>query len=213
MPDTDARKAWLAAHRDELRAYHRDWAAKNRARIKEYADARKAKEPEKWAKQAREKTRQYRERNPEKSAEQGRLSQARRRDKHPEVVKAQARKGIIKWRKLNPERHKELNRLSSHRHPETNVINAQKRRAKLRAAPGSGVTRREWRDVVAAYHGLCVYCHAKPARLYMDHVEPINKGGSHEPDNIVPACGKCNSSKSDKTLIVWLAVRRSARGK
>jgi 5-methylcytosine-specific restriction endonuclease McrA len=33
-----------------------------------------------------------------------------------------------------------------------------------------------------------------------DHVIAINKGGTDTVDNMVPSCGSCNSSKSDKIL-------------
>jgi 5-methylcytosine-specific restriction endonuclease McrA len=31
--------------------------------------------------------------------------------------------------------------------------------------------------------------------LEMDHVTPESRGGSHEPDNLVLACRRCNRSK------------------
>ena len=33
-----------------------------------------------------------------------------------------------------------------------------------------------------------------------DHVDPISKGGSNSPDNVVVACRACNSQKKDRTL-------------
>ena len=43
---------------------------------------------------------------------------------------------------------------------------------------------------------ICVYCHEQANTV--DHVQPISKGGTDEPDNLVAACGKCNSKKSNK---------------
>ena len=34
-----------------------------------------------------------------------------------------------------------------------------------------------------------------------DHVIPISKGGNNTKENIVPACGSCNSKKKDKILL------------
>lgn len=45
----------------------------------------------------------------------------------------------------------------------------------------------------------CTYCR-KPLSIFtatQDHVIPVSKGGADEDDNIVLACYRCNSSKSD----------------
>lgn len=34
----------------------------------------------------------------------------------------------------------------------------------------------------------------------VDHVEQLAHGGSNHPDNLVPACGPCNSDRSNKPL-------------
>lgn len=43
----------------------------------------------------------------------------------------------------------------------------------------------------------CAYCGA-PATT-ADHVVPITLGGSHELDNLVPACSHCNTSKLNRS--------------
>lgn len=55
------------------------------------------------------------------------------------------------------------------------------------------------------YAGLCAYCQNPAATL--DHVVPLEAGGSDNIDNLVPACWSCNSSKKSTPLIVWLARR------
>jgi len=64
------------------------------------------------------------------------------------------------------------------------------------------------RELFDEYVGLCAYCQESATTL--DHVVPISKGGAHSKANLVPACKSCNSSKHDKTLIVWLTTRRAA---
>ena len=44
----------------------------------------------------------------------------------------------------------------------------------------------------------CRYC-GSHKDISLDHVIPVSKGGSDEPDNLVTACRACNSRKSDKT--------------
>lgn len=52
------------------------------------------------------------------------------------------------------------------------------------------------------FKGQCAYCD-HPAQTW-DHVVPVTKGGQTTPDNILPACGACNSSKRDRDLLEWL---------
>ena len=52
------------------------------------------------------------------------------------------------------------------------------------------------RQITFATHGrLCIYCgnHADA----IDHVLPKSLGGTDTLDNLVPACRKCNSTKSN----------------
>ena len=47
----------------------------------------------------------------------------------------------------------------------------------------------------------CQYCstHLTQTQLTLDHVHPISLGGKTSWDNIVAACGSCNSRKGNKT--------------
>ena len=75
---------------------------------------------------------------------------------------------------------------------------------------------RKWRAVCArilanAHH--CVYCgiaidtalpvgHARKATV--DHVQPLASGGQAlAPDNLVPCCHRCNSSKGARDVDQW----------
>ncbi|MCI3238198.1 HNH endonuclease [Streptomyces spinosisporus] len=49
----------------------------------------------------------------------------------------------------------------------------------------------------------CVYCVA-PATT-ADHVIPQARGGTHDLDNLVPACGPCNTAKNNRTPDEWRA--------
>lgn len=48
----------------------------------------------------------------------------------------------------------------------------------------------------------CVYCgtDASRARLEVDHVRPVSRGGGNRDENLVAACVRCNSGKSDAVL-------------
>ena len=68
------------------------------------------------------------------------------------------------------------------------------------------MTRSEWENRKAEYGGRCAYC-AKVAKLTMDHMDPLSKGGAHDLTNVVPACRECNSGKCDRTILHWLAAK------
>jgi hypothetical protein len=53
---------------------------------------------------------------------------------------------------------------------------------------------------------LCCYCGAE-GKLTVDHLMPTKLGGPDTGDNIVWACGSCNSSKGGKDLLVWFEQR------
>lgn len=62
---------------------------------------------------------------------------------------------------------------------------------------------RKHREVVMEREGRsCKYC-GSPGPLTLDHVIPRSQGGSDEPQNLVPACRSCNSSKGGRTPEQW----------
>lgn len=66
-------------------------------------------------------------------------------------------------------------------------------------ATDNRLTTAEWLEIVTAHKGLCHYCRME-RKLTLDHVIPLSKGGRHTKENVVPACGPCNSKKRDKVL-------------
>ena len=59
-----------------------------------------------------------------------------------------------------------------------------------------------WRDTLnKMQNGLCVYCRGRLASSgsHIDHVTPVNQGGSNELDNLQLLCPGCNLRKSDRT--------------
>jgi hypothetical protein len=52
------------------------------------------------------------------------------------------------------------------------------------------------RDAILEEDALCVWCRDAPSTT-IDHVHPLNRGGSNHPLNLVGACGLCNYIKSD----------------
>lgn len=52
----------------------------------------------------------------------------------------------------------------------------------------------------------CNYCGDRN-KLSIDHLIPKAKGGADRAENIVWACGSCNSAKGDSDLLDWYTVR------
>lgn len=61
-----------------------------------------------------------------------------------------------------------------------------------------------WREErFEEFGGLCAYGCGRAAST-LDHVWPVARGGDSRPDNLVPACVSCNSSKKDSDPEPWL---------
>ena len=106
--------------------------------------------------------------------------------------------------------HKEEYR-NSHRkwlqaNPEKNRAYVQRRRARKIGATCTATTEHE-RAIKAAYKNRCAYCNRKTKKLTIDHVVPLAKNGGHVPENLVPACLSCNSSKQDREPVSLPAIR------
>lgn len=77
---------------------------------------------------------------------------------------------------------------------------------KRRGEVDMSYTHQEWKETVIYFGGCCAYCGRtmhKGERLTRDHLEPVSLGGKTTQDNIVPACGSCNSSKGNREWREW----------
>lgn len=50
----------------------------------------------------------------------------------------------------------------------------------------------------------CFYCDAPDPRRW-DHLHPVSRGGDTMPGNLVPACPRCDDSKQDRDIEMWVA--------
>lgn len=67
-------------------------------------------------------------------------------------------------------------------------------------------TLQDWKDALIAFGGCCAYCGRPESRrhkLTREHIIPVDSGGKTVRRNIVPACGSCNSSKSNNSFEQW----------
>ena len=86
--------------------------------------------------------------------------------------------------------------------------------AMLAARERGSHTAKEWHALVVAVNRHCFYCgiqcnswNRPSQRITKDHRMPVSRGGSDAIENIVVACKRCNSEKSNLTDEEYLAMR------
>lgn len=143
-------------------------------------------------------------------------------DAHPDEVKA-IKKAYIE---RDPERRRKQAREYHHRHPELSREQARRSRRnnpatarrsyteyRKRKMNAEGTyTNEDVRNIFEDQNERCFFCGITlfwniPADYHIDHLKPLNRGGSNWPDNIVIACPSCNSSRQDRTVEEWQKVR------
>ncbi len=137
-------------------------------------------------------------------------AQARYRKTHPEV-----QRGVYKrWVEANPEKRRasyarwakenaEKRRASRIKYEQSHVAEIAARRAVYRARYAQASGSHTADDIRAQYEkqeGRCFYCRMElNGRYQVDHMVPLSRGGSNDPDNLCCACAFCNSRKGKKT--------------
>lgn len=108
------------------------------------------------------------------------------------------------WRAKNAELNSSYTRAWRVANPDAARAFAALRRARLAAVRCDVFGPDEVRAHYAAsgYPDACIYCEGPYEQD--DHIVPVARGGAHVLENLAPACGRCNRSKSDKMLAEWL---------
>ncbi|MGH2492373.1 MAG: HNH endonuclease [Candidatus Limnocylindria bacterium] len=170
------------ARRPLRRDYDREKARRYRARFPERVKAYRVAHRQQQA----DSERRWRRANPERV----RATQRRFRDKDREHY----RQLLRDWDRRNRGKRRAMNAAWRKAHPDRNAHVSAKRRALELAAPGSH-TYEQWVALLEEWGNCCAYCGASGVPLERDHVVPLALGGSHDIDNILPACRACNSRK------------------
>lgn len=160
-----------------------------------------------------ERTRRWRERNPEKA----RASSLRWQREHREKARESSRKSYAKnasverakdaaWRDANRELSRERARESYWRDPEK-----QRNRRHLRR-----VTEREFlilpSELRRLYSQPCSACGSMENQS-LDHVVPLVRGGQHTIGNLQTLCLPCNVKKGNRTMMEWRLGRVARRNR
>jgi 5-methylcytosine-specific restriction endonuclease McrA len=69
------------------------------------------------------------------------------------------------------------------------------------------LTDEQWAALQEQWGG-CAYCGKTGAPLQRDCVLAVSRGGRYTLDNVVPACGSCNTSKCNEEVTGWLRRKR-----
>lgn len=83
-----------------------------------------------------------------------------------------------------------------------NRQHSQNRRTRQKALL-SDLTFEQWLDSLEYFNNECAYCGYDDDDLEQEHVKPLSKGGEYTKSNIIPACKRCNTSKSNRNLNDW----------
>lgn len=104
------------------------------------------------------------------------------------------------------------NRVYAKSHVELRNLHSITRRARAAGAEINYFTERDWHRLKLRYRHCCAYCGQYSEVLHKEHVIPLGRGGRHSVGNILPACGFCNLSKHDSTVMEWrMRLLRIAR--
>jgi 5-methylcytosine-specific restriction endonuclease McrA len=161
---------------------------------KEEKKEHKRRASQQWREDNRERHREYQRNYRLEHPEECKERNDRWNEEHPEDVAGYKQK----WNENNPGANNESSANWRRTHPEHKLALTRQRRAKVRNAEGT-ITKEEWASVLELYGPACLCC-GKIKPLTMDHIIPIDCGGSHTIDNVQPLCLSCNSSKGTKTI-------------
>ena len=89
----------------------------------------------------------------------------------------------------------------------TRRARAAKKRKRRMDRADNDLSDDQWAALKAAWGG-CAYCGESTSPMQRDCVLALSRGGRYTLDNVVPACGSCNSSKCNDEVTGWLRRKR-----
>ena len=166
--------------RDDVQQRNRDYDRRRAPQKREYARLRYL--------EIRDEKREYNKQYHSKHAEELRFRNREYRAQNPEKVKA----ALHRWQQNNPTKVQ----IGNHSY-----------QARRRELPNA-FTHDDWLEAIDYWHNCCAYC-GQPGKLTLDHYIPLSN-----PDcpgtvayNVVPACGRCNTSKRNNPVRNWLSKK------
>lgn len=179
---------WRKKHREHISDYNRSYGRENRAKLTQKKREQYQKNPE----PVRQNHSRYRLKNRGKCREWDRNNYYKNR---PAILVRQKQ-----WREQNQEYIKQYR--SSREGKFAGRAADHKRDARKRLNHHFKYTLQEVNIRLKDFDFSCAYCDST-GDLTLDHFIPISKGGSDCIGNLVPACRRCNSSKSARDVHEW----------
>ena len=201
-------KQWRDQNRDQLRVKAKERYKNNRLTILAAEKLRRSTDPEFRAKK-NASTMRWAGNNKDYIIEFRAAYYAKNREKILEYQRnyskensAQIIARVNKWVRENPEDVRATKRRWASAHPQECQTNVRNRRARKRAAEGHH-TAADVRRIFSAQKGRCAICR-REEKLTVDHIQPLDGGGSNWPRNLQGLCGTCNSSKGARDPIAHM---------
>lgn len=116
---------------------------------------------------------------------------------------------LKEWRELHKDDKVEYDKqyLQTERGRMVHLAKGHNRRTRKKKAQGNH-TAQDIQTQHERQHGYCYYCQCKLGSnrraFHVDHVVPLSRGGSNDPENLVIACPSCNISKHNKMPHEWV---------
>jgi len=175
----------------------------NKVQLNEYQRRYRAEHKEERARHSYDYWREHKENQQAYHREYRKINATRIRQRE-EIKAPQRRAHNRRYYEENKERLVERHRVWA----QTAAAQASHRqRQQVRRMAKAGLpntyTLEEWQYALAWFDGCCAYCGLVVAKPQQDHVIPVTAGGAYVVENIVPACKRCNCSKSDLSLGDW----------
>lgn len=139
----------------------------------------------------RQKAKDYRKANPEKVKA---LRLAWKRANPDKNVAS-----VVAYQRRNPDKHAVHAKNYRNKNKEKYAVWSRNRQAKLANCKTYYISDRE---IDKLYSDPCVACGSKTKQT-IDHIIPIDLGGSHGIGNLQTLCLSCNSSKRNRVMTVW----------
>lgn len=212
-----ARANWHK-RKSKVLSRHKEWAAKNKPRLAEYARKRRSEKPE-----LREHIRQYGKKYYQANKERMKLAARQNRERNLDRRRQTCKEWHTTHRNLQG--YKEDHRKRSAENYQKNKSRIKKRHAEwFKKNPGAYAALKarrralekyaavnlhkikEWMDCVKGKDtAVCYYCQRRVSTkgIHFDHIVALTKGGPHRVENLCVACETCNISKHNKPLRIW----------
>jgi len=160
---------------------------------------------------AAERTRRWREKNPEKARATWKRWQAENREKSRENSRKSYAKNAdrerlkdAEWREANRDLARQRNRECYWKDPSKQRNRQHQRRA---AATEYLILPKELKRL---YSQPCSAC-GSMSEQSLDHIIPVSKGGRHSIGNLQTLCLTCNVKKANRTIMEWRLGRIAHR--